>query len=425
MFGLGKVFGASLRSAAVPAAAGPRPLNLLSGCQTSAVSSLMRLGLPCSATILTSLVLAGCAMNPEHVRTSHPTDWQNEERRGGSTGTATTPAPPLSLPLPALSRNALTILPINQPTLVWKSLRQWSFDHGLPAPIALSVGTASVSFLAASNRIFRLQAGKDTTTCDGIEIKLGFPPQMTGGEIFVHSLDLEKNLQPLLANNLAVAAKEPKCIVIDPGHGGEDAGVQSFADAHSEKYYTLDWGQRMAALLSSKGWQVWLTRTNDSDVALSNRVLFAESHKADLYVSLHFNSALPDHIQSGLETYCLTPAGMHSTVTRGYSDDPAVAFVNNAFDADNIVMACCVHGALLRATGARDRGVRRARFPAVLRNQQRPAILIEGGYLSNPSEARHIANPEYRQKLAEAVVLALSTDDRRFDRVVEAELVLG
>jgi hypothetical protein len=57
----------------------------------------------------------------------------------------------------------------------------------------------------------------------------------------------------------------------------------------------------------------------------------------------------------------------------------------------------------LRVNGNHDRGVRRARFPAVLRGQQRPAILIEGGYLSNPREARLIAEPGYRQKLAQAV----------------------
>ena len=62
---------------------------------------------------------------------------------------------------------------------------------------------------------------------------------------------------------------------------------------------------------------------------------------------------------------------------------------------------------LLAATGAADRGVKRARFMGVLRGQNRPAILVEGGYLSNPEEARKIGTPAYRQKLAEAVAGAL------------------
>jgi N-acetylmuramoyl-L-alanine amidase len=108
-----------------------------------------------------------------------------------------------------------------------------------------------------------------------------------------------------------------------------------------------------------------------------------------------------------LETYCLTPTGMASSVTRGYGDDSALVFPNNAFDAENLVLASWVHRALLQVNGRQDRGVRRARYLGVLRGQNRPAILVEGGYLSNPLEARRIADPAYRQRLAEAVAKAL------------------
>jgi N-acetylmuramoyl-L-alanine amidase len=198
--------------------------------------------------------------------------------------------------------------------------------------------------------------------------------------------------------------------VIDPGHGGEDSGTRTFSGNRFEKEYTLDWAKRLGSLLASNGWQVWLTRTNDVDIALSNRVLFAEARKADLFLSLHFNSSSPDHAQSGLETYCLTPCGMRSTVTRSFSDDSSLSFTNNLFDSQNLVLAYRVHRALLQASGTQDRGVRRARFPGVLRNQQRPAILVEGGYLSNPREAERIADPAYRQKLAEGVARALSAE---------------
>ena len=62
---------------------------------------------------------------------------------------------------------------------------------------------------------------------------------------------------------------------------------------------------------------------------------------------------------------------------------------------------------MLRAVGMEDRGVRRSRFDTVLRGQNRPAILVEGGYLSNLAEAKKIESAEYRQKLAEAVANAL------------------
>jgi N-acetylmuramoyl-L-alanine amidase len=170
---------------------------------------------------------------------------------------------------------------------------------------------------------------------------------------------------------------------------------------------TLDWGKRLAPLLESNGWQVFLTRTDDVYVANSNRPVFAEAHHADLFISLHFNSGGPDERAHGLETYCLTPTGMSSTLVRGYNDFWSENFFNNAFDAENLQLAVRLHTAVLRATAMEDRGVARARFIEVLRGQKCPAILIEGGYLSNPHEAKLIESPEFRQKLAVAVANAL------------------
>jgi N-acetylmuramoyl-L-alanine amidase len=236
-----------------------------------------------------------------------------------------------------------------------------------------------------------------------LELWLGFAPQMIDNQIFVNALDLKKTVQPLLNAGGICQVKTNRAIVIDPGHGGENAGAKSILGNHYEKDFTLDWARRLAPLLSAKGWQVALTRGNDSDLALSNRVAIAEEHKADLFVSLHFNSAAPNEEQAGLETYCLTPSGMPSSLTRGFEDNSALAFPNNSYDAQNLQLACAVHRALLQVNGNHDRGVRRARFPGVLRGQQRPAILVEGGYLSNRREARLISEPAYRQKLAEAV----------------------
>jgi N-acetylmuramoyl-L-alanine amidase len=205
--------------------------------------------------------------------------------------------------------------------------------------------------------------------------------------------------------------KTNRILVIDPGHGGQNTGTASIADGACEKEFTLDWARRLEPLVANEGWHVFLTRTNDVDVSLSERVAFAEEHRADLFISLHFNSAAPNQEQAGLETYCLTPAGMPSTLTRGYEDSSAV-FTNNAFDPENLQYAVHFHRALLPVIG-RDRGVRHARFLGVLRGQNRPAVLIEGGYLSNPHEARCIADPAYRQKLAEALAAALSPADGR------------
>jgi N-acetylmuramoyl-L-alanine amidase len=71
------------------------------------------------------------------------------------------------------------------------------------------------------------------------------------------------------------------------------------------------------------------------------------------------------------------------------------------------VLARRIHRHLLSNTGSADRGIRRARFMDVLRGQNRPAVLIEGGFLSNPDESKAINTPAYRQRLAEGVARAL------------------
>lgn len=251
-----------------------------------------------------------------------------------------------------------------------------------------------------------LEIGSREAVWNGMVMHLGFAPEIIDDQVFVYGLDLQKNLEPLLLGE-PFAFGLNRVLVLDPGHGGANVGTHSLVDGRFEKEFTLDWARRLKPLLETNGWTVFLTRTNDSDVSLSNRVAIAEAHHASLFISLHFNSAAPDKIQNGLETYCLTPTGMPSTLTRGYTDFWTERFPNNSFDEENLQLAVRLHAALLRSSGEEDRGIRRARFMGVLLGQKRPAILIEGGYLSNPREANKIESAEFRQKLAEAVAGAL------------------
>ena len=155
---------------------------------------------------------------------------------------------------------------------------------------------------------------------------------------------------------------------------------------------------------------VVLTRTNDVDIALSNRVAVAEQCQAALFISLHFNSAEPRRERQGLATFCLTPTGLPSSLTRDPEEEARqlhTTYPNNSHDFRNFQYALKFHRSLIMATGWPDEGVQRARFMTVLRGQNRPAILIEGGYLSNPQEARLIADPHFRQKMADAVARVL------------------
>lgn len=252
-----------------------------------------------------------------------------------------------------------------------------------------------------------LRIGSQIILWNAVEVHLGFAPQLADGQPYLHALDLNKTIHPLLDAGAGLVLPPQPVIVIDPGHGGENAGAKSVLGNRYEKEFTLDLARRLQALLSARGAQVFLTRSADYDLALSNRVTFADEHKANLFLSLHFNSAAPSSSETGLETYCLTPVGMPSSLTRGFADEVNTTFPNNAFDTENLQLALRVHRAILNVNSHRDRGVRRARFPGVLRGQQRPAILVEAGYLSNPQEARLIEDAAYRQRLAEAVASAL------------------
>jgi N-acetylmuramoyl-L-alanine amidase len=277
----------------------------------------------------------------------------------------------------------------------------------LGKPTQLSQGTEAVYQFQTSNGAVLLKMGSHTANISGLEYGLGFAPRLIRGLPYVHSIDARKTLQVLLGVLWPLPSKS-RTIVIDPGHGGRDSGAHSVATRAVEKDYTLDWALRLAKQLSESHWKVILTRTNDADVSLAERVAVADRVNADLFVSLHLNSGGSNRHLSGAETYCLTPTGMPSNLLREYEDDPREAHPNNLFDEQNVHLASRVHRSILQATGAVDRGVRRARFMAVLRAQQRPAILLEGGYLTNAEEARRLADPAYRQLLADAVAKALT-----------------
>jgi N-acetylmuramoyl-L-alanine amidase len=358
--------------------------------------------LMCAAVLLAG----GCASTPPEAP-EYETAWQTAGPRPAITLTN----------LPAQASQAATLAPSNPPPVRvekpeppaegWVPLARWCKSNGLPPPIFRGLSSVPAWSAQSTNGTLTVRYASQIAWWNGVELRLGFAPQMIDKQFCLHALDVQKMLKPLLLGGGWPSLKQPPVLVLDPGHGGENPGTRSVANGRYEKDYTLDWAQRIQGLLATNGWRVLLTRNRDNDSALSNRVTFAEMQKADFFISLHFNSAGASSPEFGLETYCLTPAGEPSTLTRGFIDEIGTRFPNNAFDAQNLQLALRVHRELLGVNGHHDRGVRRARFTGVLRNQKCPAILVEGGYLSNPKEARQIADPSYRQKLAEAVCQAL------------------
>lgn len=288
----------------------------------------------------------------------------------------------------------------------WVPLESWGKYNGLPKPELLSGGREPLYKLQSSNGLVLLKIGSQSVNISGMQLGLGFAPRLIKGFPYIHSLDAQKTLQVVI-DSVHRWPPTNRTIVIDAGHGGRDSGALSCIGHDHEKYFTLDWARRLAPLLTARGWNVVMTRTNDTELSLAERVAIADRVKADVFLSLHFNSGIPNRDLTGLETYCLTPAGMPSNLIRDEEDDVRQSHPNNVFDDQNVLLATRVHRAVVSSVGSVDRGVRRARFMAVLRNQNRPAVLIEGGYLSNVGEARRIASLEYRQALAEGVARGL------------------
>jgi len=170
---------------------------------------------------------------------------------------------------------------------------------------------------------------------------------------------------------------------------------------------TIDTAARLKLLLEKQGIEVLFTRTKDVFVELEDRSAMAARLRADLFISLHYNAGpAGDTTADGIETYCLTPAGQRST-NAGKARSTTAAEPGNRFDAANILLAWSVQRRLVKATGADDRGVRRARF-AVLKDLTCPGVLIEGGFMSSRREGALIADPAYRQKLAEAMAAGVA-----------------
>ncbi len=357
--------------------------------------------------------LAGCRSGHSHADTKSVIPLTLPTPVEPAPATITNTPPPVEEPIPpVVAQPPSTLNNTTVPAFVdtWLPLEQWCDAIGVARPRLIHENASRTYVLPTPSGPITLTAGSRLSQWDGIHFWLGYAPRLTNQQMVIHAADAQKSLLPLLTLH-TVSPDSQRCVVIDPGHGGRSVGTKNVATGLHEKDYTLDWALRLKNILTTNGWKVVLTRSNDTDVPLTNRVAIAEQAQASLFISLHFNSGDPNPGRQGIETYCLTPVGLPSSLTRDEVDEKSnlnSIFPNHHYALGNLQYALKIHRRLIRQTGMKDQGVQRARFMAVLKGQNRPAVLVEGGYLSNPKEARLIADPKFRQKLAAAVAQALS-----------------
>jgi N-acetylmuramoyl-L-alanine amidase len=187
-------------------------------------------------------------------------------------------------------------------------------------------------------------------------------------------------------------------VVIDPGHGGQDSG--KIQDGVMEKDVALDVARRVERILNAKGVATLLTRTDDSYVSLASRAALANEVREAVFVSIHFDDAKPS--ATGIATYY---------AARQTGDRPLLAswlpFLRSSSSepTTNVrsqSLAAFVQEAAVARTHAANRGTRPAQF-YVVANVRHPAVLIEGGFLSNKQDRDNILAEEYREQLASAI----------------------
>jgi N-acetylmuramoyl-L-alanine amidase len=143
------------------------------------------------------------------------------------------------------------------------------------------------------------------------------------------------------------------------------------------------------------------------------RADIARRRTADLFISLHFNSAPSPSIQ-GAQVYCMTPQRASSS-NAGGEGATSQTYPGNINNSKNMLLAYELQKSIVRGAGAEDQSVRRARFQ-VLREVNMPAALIEAGYMSSPSESKRIFSEPWRRQLAQSIATGIESYRKTVER---------
>jgi N-acetylmuramoyl-L-alanine amidase len=182
-------------------------------------------------------------------------------------------------------------------------------------------------------------------------------------------------------------------IVIDAGHGGFDRGGVP-GQRIAEKDKTLDVAQRLKRILQADGYRVVMTRDSDVFIPLGTRTAIANAYRNASFVSIHFN--------------CSSRSGANGVETYYYRSDSAA-------------LAASIHRNVVAGAPTENRGIRRRGF-FVLRRTAIPSVLVECGFLTNPTEGRLAQTDGYRQKLAEQIARGIRRQPPPFNRPLTASL---
>lgn len=248
----------------------------------------------------------------------------------------------------------------------------------------------------------RWKTGSQALYINNVLFNLSYPVIRSGSKAYISTIDLAKLVDPVLRPSYIKKPIKFDTVIIDPGHGDHDSGAKGIYG--NEKDYALDLALRLKKELESRRFKTRMTRTDDTFLGLPQRVAYANRVDNAVFISLHFNASPGNRSANGIETYALAPQG--TTSTNGGSSWSSSFLSGNVRDAENIALATSVHAHVIHELKLVDRGIKRARFN-VLRGINKPAILFEGGFITNTTDAKKVHDPAHRQKLAETIANAV------------------
>ena len=273
--------------------------------------------------------------------------------------------------------------------------------YGLPAEVIPSGAKMQPE---TADHPLEFVSGSREAIINGARSWLCFPLVEQEGKFLVSRTDVAKTIEPLVRPHRVPNVGKVQTVVLDPGHGGYDKGQVSRYG--SEKDFALDVARKLRPILQAKGLRVIMTREGDYFVPLEVRAQIANAARNSIFVSIHFNATNDDPNATGFEIFSFTPQGAPST-----SDNTMAASFRNtqpgsSVDAQSLALSACIYHSLLGHIPEFDRGIKRARF-AVLRLTKVPAVLIEGGFLTERGESKLISNKDWRAKLAGAIGIGI------------------
>lgn len=206
------------------------------------------------------------------------------------------------------------------------------------------------------------------------------------------------------AEKVPEVKRERPLVVVDAGHGGGDGGA--VWNGIIEKNLALTLALKLKAHLEKLGVDVQMTRSKDVFLALESRAAMANRVKADVFVSVHLNSARNEPGVRGIETYYSTSKSL-----------PAVRALQAAFQLKSTVglrdrrgekLASVVQRLVCQATGSGDRGTKERAY-TVVHGASCPAVLVECGFISSPKEAALLKTRAYQEKLAGGIARGVTS----------------